>query len=228
MHTIWNPREKIQIKRGGHSKKRDNFFVFACRTGELLQEWQPLSTAVRQAESDLKQESQEQTSEEGGYVRDPDPDVEARHDFWSIVGDYMNRNHVARRTELYVFFWRTIFRYFWIVLVFGDKEDQVLIYFQMQPWMIIGTRMERRHCLNHGLVWRVSRFSTKIHEKDVCGFKAEWRRNMSQQDQETFGQKNGQIRREDHSVKPCIQGLKKQNWTLRENSDAFTSFPTMI
>ena len=125
-------------------------------------------------------------------------------------------------------FRRTIFRYLWIILVFGDKESQVLIYFQMQPLMIIGTWMETRHCLNHGLVWHALRLSTKTHEKDICGFKAEWRRNRSQQDQETFGQKNGQIRREDHSVKPCIQGLEKQIWTLRENSDAFTSFPTMI
>ena len=31
-----------------------------------------------------------------------DPDAEARQEFWSIVGDYIIRNHVAPRTKLSV------------------------------------------------------------------------------------------------------------------------------
>ena len=34
--------------------------------------------------------------------RDPDPDVEGRQDFWSILGVYIIRNHVTPRTKLYV------------------------------------------------------------------------------------------------------------------------------
>ena len=83
-------------------KKRDQFWCFHAEQAKYCKKGSRYPPFVCQAESDLKQEFQEQTSEEEGYVRDPDPDVEARHDFWSIVGDYMNRNHVARRTELYV------------------------------------------------------------------------------------------------------------------------------
>ena len=43
----------------------------------------------------------EKPSEEG-EARDPDPDLEARQDFWSIVRDCMSRNHVAPRTKVLV------------------------------------------------------------------------------------------------------------------------------
>ena len=226
MPTIWNPREKIQINRGGHSKKETTFFYFHveqakyCKNGSRCPPLWPKRRATSSKNFKNKLQRKKDMSEIQIQMSKLDTISEPLLEItWIGITLLEGRNSMFRRT---------IFRYLWIILVFGDKENQVLIYFQMRPSMIVGTWMETRHCLNHGLVWRVSRFSTKIHEKDVCGFKAEWRRNRSQQDQETVGQKNGQIRREDHSVKPCIQGLKKQNWTLRENSDAFTSFPTMI
>ena len=82
--------------------KRDREFVFPCRTGELLQEGQPLSTAVYKAESDLRRESQQISSGEEEEARDPSPDVETRQDFCNIMGDYMCRNHVAPKTKLCV------------------------------------------------------------------------------------------------------------------------------
>ena len=64
----------------------------SCKKG------QPLSTAVYEAESDLRRAS----SEEKHEARDPDPDVDARQDFWSVMGNYMYRNPLAPRTKLYV------------------------------------------------------------------------------------------------------------------------------
>ena len=62
----------------------------------MLHERQPLSSAV------LRQQFEEQSSEEEGEVLDRSPDLEARQDFWSIMGDYICRNHVAPRTKLHV------------------------------------------------------------------------------------------------------------------------------
>ena len=45
---------------------------------------------------------QETCSEEEGEARDPSPDLEARQDSVSIMGDYIYRNHVAPRTRLSV------------------------------------------------------------------------------------------------------------------------------
>ena len=51
---------------------------------------------------------------------------------------------------------------------------------------------KHRWSLEHG--WRrVIVCSTKIHRKDIRRFRADWRRNLSQQDQETLGRNNGQI-----------------------------------
>ena len=44
--------------------KRDIELVFTCKTGEILQEGQLLSSAVYEAGGDLRQESQRQSSEE--------------------------------------------------------------------------------------------------------------------------------------------------------------------
>ena len=44
--------------------KRNSEFVFPCRTGEILQERQPVSTAVYKAEGDLWQEFEETHSKE--------------------------------------------------------------------------------------------------------------------------------------------------------------------
>ena len=42
------------------------------------------------------------TFSEHKEARDPDSDVETRQDFWSIMGDYIYRKHVAPRTKLFV------------------------------------------------------------------------------------------------------------------------------
>ena len=55
--------------------------------GEILQDGQSLSTAVCNAASDLMRQSQQTSSEEKEEARDADPDIEARQDFWTIVGD---------------------------------------------------------------------------------------------------------------------------------------------
>ena len=68
----------------------------------MLQERQPLSTAVYQAGSDLRQELEEQPSEQEGEARDPSPGLEARQDFRSIVGGYIYRLHVAPRRKRHV------------------------------------------------------------------------------------------------------------------------------
>ena len=50
----------------------------------------------------LRRESQQRSSEDKDEARYPNPDVEARQDFWSFIGDYIYRNHVAPRRKLYV------------------------------------------------------------------------------------------------------------------------------
>ena len=101
--TVGNSCKQIHIKRGGHSEETQTEFVFPCRTGEILQEGQPLSTAVFTPGGDLRQEVQDNPSEEKEEeAQDPDPDVKARQYFWSIVGDYVHRDHFAKRTKLYV------------------------------------------------------------------------------------------------------------------------------
>ena len=82
--------------------KRNSEFVFPCRTGEILKEGQPLSTAVYKAEGDFIRETQQTSAEEKEGAQDPDPDVEVRQDFWSIMGDDIYWNHVAPRTKLCV------------------------------------------------------------------------------------------------------------------------------
>ena len=79
---------------------------------------------------DLRQEVQDNSSEEKEEeARDPDPDVEARQKFWSIVGDYVYRDHVAQRTKLY-----------------RDKRKRALMYFTRQSSMIIEILLETSHC----------------------------------------------------------------------------------
>ena len=49
-----------------------------------------------------RRESQHISTEVKEEARDPDPDVEARQDIWSIKEDHINiRNHVAPRTKLF-------------------------------------------------------------------------------------------------------------------------------
>ena len=126
-------------------------------------------------------------------------------------------------------FRRTIFPYIWFTLVFRDKRKRALMYFKRRPSMIVGTQMETSHCLNHGSVWHDSRCSAEIHQKDFCGFKADWRRNRSQQTRKPCGQKNVQSGHKSHSVKPQMNRQEKnQTWTRQENNEAIILFPTMI
>ena len=92
------------MQKGERKKKKEikSEFVFPCWTGEILQEEQPLSTAVCEAAGDFRQESERKASEEEGDARGPSPDVEARQDVTSILGDYLYRTHVAPRTKLFV------------------------------------------------------------------------------------------------------------------------------
>ena len=58
--------------------------------------------AIFKAVGDFLRETQHNSSEGRQEARNPDSDVEARQDFWSIVGDYIHLNHVAPRTKLCV------------------------------------------------------------------------------------------------------------------------------
>ena len=63
-------------------QKRDNGFVFPCRTCEILRNGQPLSIAVYKAEGDLMRECQQKFfRRKRRNARDPDPDVKAQQDF---------------------------------------------------------------------------------------------------------------------------------------------------
>ena len=96
--TIWNSWKKIQHQRRRKEiLKRNGDIVFPCKTDEIVQAWQPLSTAVYKAESDPTRKSQDNSSDGKEEARDPDPDVEIRQYFRSIVGIYTFRNHVAPR-----------------------------------------------------------------------------------------------------------------------------------
>ena len=58
-----------------------------------------LACAQREATSGKNLNKELSPEEE---ARDPSPDAEARQKFWSIMGDYKNRNHVASRTKFHV------------------------------------------------------------------------------------------------------------------------------
>ena len=69
--------------------KRNKELAVPCRTGEIFQKGQPLSTAVHKAVGDLRRASRQKSSEEN-EARDTDPDAEARLDFWKYHGrDYI-------------------------------------------------------------------------------------------------------------------------------------------
>ena len=94
--------ERFKTKRSDNNLNRNNECVLPWRAGEILQEVQPPSTAVCKAGGDHMRESQQTSSEEKEEARDVDPDVEAQQDFWNIMRDSKNRNHVAQRTKLFV------------------------------------------------------------------------------------------------------------------------------
>ena len=81
------PPSDIRMKRSKAKEvdipKSDSEFVFPCRTVEILPEEWSASTVVYHADGDTRQEFEE------GDARDPDPDIDARQVFWSVVGDYI-------------------------------------------------------------------------------------------------------------------------------------------
>ena len=77
-----------------------NFKFYADRAKYCLKDSRCPPLAVYQADSDPRQESQEISSEEKEEARDPSPAVAGRCDFWTIMGDYIYRNHVVPRTKL--------------------------------------------------------------------------------------------------------------------------------
>ena len=123
--------------------------------------------------------------------------------------EHISWNLVPPRAKL--MFRRTIFRY---LLNYNDvqrQQKQTLMYFRTRPSI------------------HDSRCSTTIHQKKKCGSRQILRSHRSQQDQDICGRKNGQTCQEGLSVKPNIFGRKKrQRWTRREKSEAFTLFWTRI
>ena len=111
-------------------------------------------------------------------------------DFWSIIRNCLNWKRVPRRTKLLV-----PKDDFPIPLNYTCRETN-----ENEHWCtswgnhrwLLWVLMETRHCLNPGSVWQDSNHSTKIHQKDTRGCKANWRRNRSPQDLNTCGQKIGQ------------------------------------
>ena len=55
-----------------------------CRRNDILQDRQLLSTVVFTVGGDFMREIRKHSEGETEEARDPDPDVEARQDFWSI------------------------------------------------------------------------------------------------------------------------------------------------
>ena len=123
--TIWNTCKKSSNQNKWKFLRET--MIFPCWKGEILHKGQPFSTAINKARrSDLRRESQQYSSEEKEEARDPDPDVEVRQDFWSILGNYICRNHVALRTKLYVP--KDDLRFQWIALMSRDKRNRALTY----------------------------------------------------------------------------------------------------
>ena len=93
--------KRLAIKSGG--QKRNDEFVFPCRTGEILQEGQPLSTVVYRAgptsgntfNSNLQKKKKEKP-EIQVQILNLDKISEVQCEI------YLYRNHVAPRTKLSV------------------------------------------------------------------------------------------------------------------------------
>ena len=86
--TMRTPCKKDPNQKKEKLSKRNDEFVLPCKTGEILQEGQPLSTAIYKAGIDPTRESQQHCSDREG--RSP----KSR----SIIC----RNHVAPRLKLFV------------------------------------------------------------------------------------------------------------------------------
>ena len=88
----------FQIKEGGLSKKRQGLCIPMQERRHIARRTPVIHRCVRSLRR--PQASFQQTSSEEGETRDPSPDLEARQDAWSIVGNYICRNRVAPRTKL--------------------------------------------------------------------------------------------------------------------------------
>ena len=73
-----------------------------------------------------------------------------------------------------------------------ETWKRAVMHFKKRPSMTIGTWMPISHCLNPGSVSQGSSCSAKIHQKDMCGFKSDWRRNRIVQDLDILGRENGE------------------------------------
>ena len=142
--------------------------------------------------SDLMRECQQHFSEQE-EARDPDPDVETRQDFWSLMGNNIYRNHVALRPKLYapkgdfpmllnyfvqrqantsigVLHEATIDDY-WNL----DGERSRSEFWICLPRFALFKKYIRRTCVVPRLTDEETGYytTTQIHKKDACGFKAD-------------------------------------------------------
>ena len=158
-------------KKWKFSRETTNLFSNP-KKADILQEWQTLSTSIYKAGSGTTRETQQKSSEEKEApdpsavvyqalgdnrqylqeepwqeeveVRDPSPDLEARQDFRTCMGDYTYWNHGAPRMKLHV-----------IPLSCIDVQrhrKQAFMYFNGRSSIFLGILMETGHCLNRGSV----------------------------------------------------------------------------
>ena len=150
----------------------------------------------------LTQESLQNSWEGKEEARDRDRDVEARQDFWSIVGNYtcIYRVHVATRTK------RVCSKGRFpdtseITLMSRDEWKQAFMFFKRRPiddyWNVHGDKSLSEPWI--GLP-RLELLNKKSPEEYI-GVRGR-RRNKSQQDPDIFCQKNDQTCQKVLSVKP--------------------------
>ena len=162
--------------------KRNNEFVFPCRTGVILQDGQPLSTRFVQSAWRLQAISSRQILQRRRSPRsryrclklDNITGVVAEMTCIGIM--FQERNSMFRKR------FSETFQLHWMC---RDKRKRALMYFTRQPSLIIGILMETCHCLNPGSGWQDSNCRTKKnHQKGLCGFTADWQINRLQEDLE--------------------------------------------
>ena len=201
--------------------------VCPCRTGELLQE----GTAVIHScvQSGRRPQARILTTffRRKEEAWDPYPEVEARQDFWSTMWEitYVGIMLLHERNFL---FRRTIFQHLWITWCAETNANDHWCTSWGNHRGLLEFTWRQSQCVNPGSVWHGSSCSTEIHQKDLCGVKADWRKNRLLKDVEIFGRKNGQTCRKAFSAKPKTNGRKtnqKWTWTLRERSEAFAPIP---
>ena len=73
-------------------------------------------------------------------------DEEAKNDFWTITGDFINRHHVVPRVKLYVPREET----FPIPMKYIDVSRTTYSSLDVMLFKNTGTWMEKKNCLMHG------------------------------------------------------------------------------